>query len=405
MLSPLFVMTLLAALAAIVFVCVKRIPEGTVYTLRRLGGQPRTLHSGTHLVLPLFERVVHRIALTGRSLALDERVIADGRAEPLRLRGTVYWQVLDAERADALIEHADELLRTRALNAIRAVESPQLEATETRNLRLKAACSSRASSSRSAERTGPNGLGECDGAHTTQTLDFVAPHSDTSRSRGGLTGRGSEETMDRDRLQARLDHGLAQLGMDLPPAARTTLLDYVDLLERWNGAYNLTAVRDPLDMVTRHLLDSLAIAPYVRGETLADLGSGAGLPGLPLAIIAPERRVTVVDSNGKKTRFLRTAVRALKLANVDVVEARVEKLDGRYDCVTARAFASLADMLGWGGRLLADGGQWLAMKGRIDDDEFAALPDGFGVDAVHTLNVPGLDAQRHLVVLTRRDPE
>jgi hypothetical protein len=137
MLSPLFVMTLLAALAALVFVCVKRIPEGTVYTLRRLDGQPRTLHSGTHLVLPLFERVVHRIALTGRSLNLDERVIADDRGEPLRLRGTVYWQVLDAERADALIEHADELLRTRALNAIRAVDAPQLEAAETRNLRLK----------------------------------------------------------------------------------------------------------------------------------------------------------------------------------------------------------------------------------------------------------------------------
>jgi 16S rRNA (guanine527-N7)-methyltransferase len=211
--------------------------------------------------------------------------------------------------------------------------------------------------------------------------------------------------MDRDRLQARLDHGLAQLGLDVPPEARASLLDYVDLLERWNGAYNLTAVRDPLEMVTRHLLDSLAIVPYVHGATLADLGSGAGLPGVPLAIVAPERRVTVVDSNGKKTRFLRAAVRALKLANVDVVEARVETLEGRYDCVTARAFASLRDMLGWGGRLLAEHGQWLAMKGRIDAAELADLPAGFGVDAIHTLNVPGLDAERHLVVLTRRDPE
>ena len=206
---------------------------------------------------------------------------------------------------------------------------------------------------------------------------------------------------ERDRLRARLDAGLAGLRLALPEPAIATLVDYVALLARWNAAYNLTAVRDPGDMITRHLVDSLAIVPYVTGASLVDLGSGAGLPGIVLAIVAPQRRVTVVDSNGKKARFLREAARSLKLANVTVVEGRVEDVEGRYDCVTARAFATLADMLAWGGRLLADDGAWLAMKGRVADDELAGVPAGFRVEAVHALAVPGLDAQRHLVVVRR----
>lgn len=204
---------------------------------------------------------------------------------------------------------------------------------------------------------------------------------------------------DRDPLRQRLGAGLAALQIELPAAVIERLLDYVVLLARWNATYNLSAVRDPAEMVTRHLLDSLALLPHVRGETLADLGSGAGLPGLPLAIVAPQRQVTLVDSNGKKTRFLRAAVRELGLANVRVAENRVENTEGVFDCVTARAFASLADMLGWGARLLAPDGVWLAMKGRFPQDELAALPAGFIVEAVLPLQVPGLDAARHVVII------
>ena len=206
---------------------------------------------------------------------------------------------------------------------------------------------------------------------------------------------------DRDPLRQRLCAGLAALPLDLPEAAIARLLAYVDLLARWNATYNLSAVRDPLEMVTRHLLDSLAIVPYVRGETLADLGSGAGLPGIPLAIFAPQRQVTLVDSNGKKTRFLRAAVRELGLANVRVAECRVEAVKDTFDCITVRALASLADMLGWGGSLLAPEGAWLALKGRFPQDELAALPAGFHVDAVVALDVPGLDAERHVVIIKR----
>jgi 16S rRNA (guanine527-N7)-methyltransferase len=205
---------------------------------------------------------------------------------------------------------------------------------------------------------------------------------------------------ERDALRTQLLDGIAALGLALPAEAPARLLDYLALLQRWNTAYNLTAVRDPAQMVTRHLLDSLAIAPFVQGDTLADLGSGAGLPGIPLAIAAPQRLVTLVDANGKKARFLREAARTLDLANVRVAQQRVEDVAGRFDCITARAFASLADMLAWGGRLLAGNGRWLAMKGRYPDDELAALPPDFRLRAAHRLRVPGLDAERHLLALT-----
>jgi len=204
---------------------------------------------------------------------------------------------------------------------------------------------------------------------------------------------------DRETLRKRLDAGLSALGIALDDRAIARLLDYVDLLERWNAAYNLTAVRDPAEMVTRHLVDSLAILPYVSGATLADLGSGAGLPGIPLAIAVPARETLLVDSNGKKARFLREAVRRLDLEHVRVAESRVEDVAGTFECITARAFASLADMIGWGGHLLAPGGVWLAMKGRVDAAELDAVPAGFRVERIVALNVPGLDAERHLVIL------
>ena len=202
-------------------------------------------------------------------------------------------------------------------------------------------------------------------------------------------------------LQTQLERGVASLGLQLPADAVERLLDYQALLARWNATYNLTAVRDPMEMVSRHLVDSLAIHPFVQGQTLADLGTGPGLPGIPLAIAAPQRQVLLVDSNGKKVRFLREAVRSLKLENVRAVQSRVEDVEGQFDCITARAFASLADMLDWGGHLLTKGGIWLAMKGKHPEDELAGVPDGFEVRAIHALAVPDVGGERHLVVLGR----
>jgi len=229
---------------------------------------------------------------------------------------------------------------------------------------------------------------------------LVSDASDRDTARPSSPTIGIRMTA-RPALQSRLEQGIAALGLSLPSGAVERLLDYQALLERWNAAYNLTAVRDPAEMVTRHLLDSLAILPYVRGETLADLGTGPGLPGIPLAIAAPGRQILLVDSNGKKVRFLREAIRALKLDGVRAVQSRVEEVQGQFDCITARAFASLADMLGWGGHLLAPNGIWLAMKGKAPDEELPGVPAAFAVQGIHALAVPGLDAERSLVVLGR----
>lgn len=205
-----------------------------------------------------------------------------------------------------------------------------------------------------------------------------------------------------DAMQRELDAGLAALSLDR--ALAHTLLAYLALLARWNGAYNLTAIRDPRDMVGKHLLDSLAMHPFVREvESLADLGTGAGLPGIPLALADPCLRVTLVESSGKKARFLREAVRTLPLPNARVAESRIEALDeaGAYDAITARALATLPQIIELGGRLLKPGGRLLAMKGVVPDDEIAALPAGWRVEAVHALVVPGLAAERHLVVVSR----
>jgi 16S rRNA (guanine527-N7)-methyltransferase len=210
---------------------------------------------------------------------------------------------------------------------------------------------------------------------------------------------------EREPLRQRLSAGLSTLKLDLAEATIERLLDYVDLLMRWNAAYNLTAVRDAGEMVTRHLLDSLAILPHVHGARLADLGAGAGLPGIPLALSKPFEDVLLVDSNGKKARFLREAVRHLRLGHTRVAESRVEAVAGEFDCITARAFATLADMLGWGGHLLSQEGRWLALKGRFPQEELDNMPVGFEIEAVHRLQVPGLDAERHLVIIKRSHSE
>ncbi len=203
-------------------------------------------------------------------------------------------------------------------------------------------------------------------------------------------------------LRAMLEAGLSALALDTALAG--PLLAYLDLLQRWNATYNLTAIRDPRAMVTLHLLDSLAMHGHLDGvRTLADLGAGAGLPGIPLAIARPALQVTLVESNGKKARFLREAVRSLRLGNARVVEARAEALDepGAFDAITARALATLPDILAVGGHLPGPGGRLLAMKGVVPHDEIAALPPGWRLDRVHPLAVPGLDGERHLVVVAR----
>ena len=203
-------------------------------------------------------------------------------------------------------------------------------------------------------------------------------------------------------LRPTLEAGLVQLSQD--PALAGPLLAYLALLARWNATYNLTAVRDPAQMVPRHLLDSLAMQPFVRDlGTLADLGTGPGLPGIPLAIATPSLRVTLVESNGKKARFLREAVRQLGLANAEVAESRIEAFHPQagFDAITARALATLPQILALGGHLLAPGGRLLAMKGVHPEEEIAALPAEWVLAGTYPLHVPGLDAERHLVEIVR----
>jgi 16S rRNA (guanine527-N7)-methyltransferase len=208
-------------------------------------------------------------------------------------------------------------------------------------------------------------------------------------------------------LQDELHRGLASLGLDAAALA-PPLLQYLALLDRWNHTYNLTAIRDPREMVTRHLLDSLAMHAFVSDGTLADLGTGPGLPGIPLAIAKPGLLVTLVESNGKKARFLREAVRTLGLSNARVAESRAEAVDvqvhnggAAYDALTARALDTLAGIIKVGGHLLKPSGKLLAMKGVRPDEEIAALPAGWTVSATHALSVPGLVGERHLVIVER----
>ncbi len=205
-----------------------------------------------------------------------------------------------------------------------------------------------------------------------------------------------------DGIEPLLRDGLAALGLEAE-ALTPPLLAYLALLVRWNATYNLTAIRDPREMVTKHLLDSLAMAPFVPDAPLADLGTGPGLPGIPLAIARPGCTVTLVESNGKKARFLREAVRTLRLPNARVAESRAENLDepGAYSVITARALATLDRIIEVGGHLLSPDGRLLAMKAETVAEEAARLPAGWRLDAVHPLAVPGLVATRQLAVVAR----
>ncbi|HEX9719273.1 MAG TPA: 16S rRNA (guanine(527)-N(7))-methyltransferase RsmG [Ramlibacter sp.] len=212
----------------------------------------------------------------------------------------------------------------------------------------------------------------------------------------------------RDRLQAGLRQGLAGLGLELHETRVAQLLDYLGLIEKWSRVYNLTAVRGPAEMLTHHLLDSLAVVHPLRRQIqerptrLLDVGSGAGLPGVVIAICCPQVRVDCVDTVAKKSAFIRQVAAVLKLPNLQGLHGRVEQLAGPYEVVTCRAFASLADFVAWSSGALAEGGVWLAMKGKLPQEEIAALPSGVEVFHVEQLEVPGLHAERCLVWMKRR---
>ena len=193
--------------------------------------------------------------------------------------------------------------------------------------------------------------------------------------------------------------GLTALEIALPEAAQLKLLAFRDLLLKWNRTYNLTALRDPQQAISHHLLDALAILPHVGAGPLLDVGSGGGLPGIPLAIARPDLSVTLVDAVQKKATFLQQVAIELELKSVAVHHARVEEMRGQYAQISSRAFAELARFVSLTHHLLAPGGRWLAMKGARPDDEFKALPAGSEVEAIIPLAVPGLDAERHLIIL------
>jgi len=204
--------------------------------------------------------------------------------------------------------------------------------------------------------------------------------------------------------------GLNSLNCNPDEIQIAQLKQYVDLLNRWNKTYNLTAVRDPKDMIPLHIFDSLVVADFIKGDNCLDVGSGAGLPTIPLAIMQPQRQFTALDTNGKKTRFIQQAVIELGLKNVKVEQVRVEKwkhdssLNKGFDAIISRAFASIHDFIASSSHHLAKNGTLYAMKGQFPTAEMQYLPKGFQLENSHKLNVPFIDAERHLLeIVSTRD--
>ena len=210
--------------------------------------------------------------------------------------------------------------------------------------------------------------------------------------------------IERGALTELLQQGINRLGMTVGLDTQTKLLAYLALLVKWNKVYNLTAIRDPRQMVIQHLLDSLAIIPYINGERWLDVGSGAGLPGMVMAIMRPDWKVTLLDSNSKKTGFLQQVVIELGLSNVQIQCVRVEEFfaQDKYDGIVSRAFTELGDFLRITSHLIADNGRWVAMKG-FPEQELTRVPDNCLVEKIIKLAVPGLDAARSLVIVKTRE--
>ncbi len=204
-------------------------------------------------------------------------------------------------------------------------------------------------------------------------------------------------------MQKKLDSLLAAAGIALPDQQKQQLIGYVELLHKWNKAYNLTSVRDPMQMLVRHIMDSIIVNEHLQGSRFIDVGTGPGLPGIPLAIVRPDSHFTLLDSLGKRVRFLRQVQHELGLKNIEPVQSRVEEFepDPLFDGVISRAFASLQDMLSWCHHLPQKGqGRFYALKGVSPDDEMALLPEGITLESVIKLQVPELDGERHLVILS-----
>lgn len=204
-------------------------------------------------------------------------------------------------------------------------------------------------------------------------------------------------------MESELARGIAALGVDLPEEAADRLLAFATLLAKWNRVYNLTALRDESQMLTHHLLDSLAVLPHLNAMRLADIGSGGGLPGIPLAIARPRCEMALVETSHKKASFLQQARIELGLENVEVINDRVEQWHpaSQCDAIISRAFSDIADFVRLTDHLLGEGGRWYAMKGVLPHDEIAQLPAGYRVERVIPLEVPGLGAARHLIVIER----
>jgi len=202
-------------------------------------------------------------------------------------------------------------------------------------------------------------------------------------------------------LEQQLSQGLVGLGLELPAATQQQLLHFIELLAKWNKAYNLTAIRDPAEMVSKHLLDSLAILPYLVEGSVIDVGTGPGLPGIPLSLVRPNQAFTLLDSNSKKTRFVTQAVMELGIPNVTVVQSRAEAYMPAhpYDVVIARAFAAIGELLHWVRHLCAPGARIIAMKGQYPEGEMEGWPAGFSCESVEKITIPGLQAERHVVLI------
>ena len=207
-------------------------------------------------------------------------------------------------------------------------------------------------------------------------------------------------------LRQQLEHGLKQMGLHYPVETQQKLVHYIQLIARWNKTFNLTAIRDVEEMVSKHLLDSLVVQPYVEGKTVLDVGSGAGLPGIPFAITSPDKQFVLIDSNGKKTRFLTQAKIDLKLDNVEVIHQRVEDYqpvtDGHriyFDVITARAYATTDDILNTTAHLQDETTRILIMQGKLDKQ---INSDQYELIESHVLDVYGLDAERHLLEIKKR---
>ncbi|MBU4682270.1 16S rRNA (guanine(527)-N(7))-methyltransferase RsmG [Cedecea davisae] len=200
-------------------------------------------------------------------------------------------------------------------------------------------------------------------------------------------------------MLTKLSRLLKEAGITLPETQQQQLVGYVSLLDKWNKAYNLTSVRNPDEMLVRHILDSIVVEPHLQGNRFIDVGTGPGLPGIPLAIVRPDSHFTLLDSLGKRVRFLRQVQHELKLENITPVQSRVEDFPAEppFDGVISRAFASLNDMVTWCHHLPGEHGRFYALKGIRPDDEISALPAGFAVEDIVKLEVPGLEGERHLV--------